>query len=113
MYINVLIKYPNKNPIIKKIRNELDRLNKILGGNFDLLEYDKNSFIAYNYKSKNKEQIQIGNHFLNGTIIVLGNDLKEGDFMGLSKEQIRDFTKEFSIHNTNFIQERESGENEI
>ena len=105
MYINVLIKEPNKNPKVKRIRNEIDRLNKILGGDFDLLEYDENSFIAYNYKSTSQNQIQIGKYLLKGTILVIGNNREECDFRTLTEEQIKEFSKELSVHNTKIIRE--------
>lgn len=105
MYINVLIKEPNKNPKIKRIRNEIDRIKQILGGDFDLIEYDKNSFIAFNYKSTSKNQIQIGNYLLNGTILLIGNNSQEGDFRTLTDEQIKEFSKELSIYNTKIINE--------
>lgn len=105
MYINVLIKEPNKNPIVKRIRNEIERLKKILGGDFDLIEYDENSFIAYNYKSTSKSQIQIGKYLFNGTILIIGNNIEQGDFRTLTEEQIKEFIKEFSVHNTKIIEE--------
>ena len=113
MYIKVLIKEPNKNPIIKRIRNEIERLNRILGGDFDLIEYDENSFIAYNYKSTSKNQIQIGKHLFNGTILLIGNNKEEGDFRTLTDEQIKEFAKELSINNTKIIYERRCEEIEV
>ena len=113
MYINVLVKEPYRNPVVKKIRNETARIEKILGGEFDLIEYDKYSFIAYNYKSKSKGQIQIGQHLINGTILIIGNNRKEGDFRTLTNEQIKEFSKELSAHNTKVIQEMECEENEV
>ena len=113
MYIKVLIKEPNKNPIVKKIRNELSRLNKILGGDIDLIEYDNDSFIVYNYKSTSKSQIQIGKYLFNGTIIVIGNNRNTCDFRTLSDEQIIEFCKEFSKYSTKIMAEMECDENEI
>lgn len=107
LYINVLIKEPNKNPVQKRIRNEVERITKILKGEFDLIDYDKESFIAYNYKSKSKSKIQIGEHIINGTIIIIGNNSKEGDFKALSDEQIQEFQKEFSVSNTRIMEEEE------
>lgn len=100
MYISILVKEPNKNPKTKRIRNTLEDIQIILKGKFDLIEYDNESFIAYNYKSNSKCQIQIGKHILNGTIIVIGNDEERGDFTTLRKEQIKEFEKEFSNKNT-------------
>lgn len=51
MYISILVKEPNKNPKEKRIQNTLQDIEIILKGNFDLIEYDNESFIAYNYKS--------------------------------------------------------------
>ena len=113
MYIKVLIKEPNKNPIVKRIRNEVDRLHKILGGDFDLIEYDDDSFIAYNYKSTSKNQIQIGKYLFNGTILIIGNNTEQGDFRTLTDEQIKEFAKEFSVHNTKIIEVLECDDNEI
>ena len=107
LYIDVLIKEPNKNPVQMRIRNEIERITKILKGRFDLIEYDKESFIAYNYKSKAKEKIQIGQYTINGTIIILGNNSEEGDFKALTKQQIQEFKKEFSISNTRVIEDEE------
>lgn len=107
LYINVLIKTPNKNPKIKRIRNELDRIRKIVGGEFDLIEYDKDSFIAYNYKLHSKHPIQIGNYLLSGNIVILRNDVENGDFASLTPEQMSDFIEEFSISNSKEIKERE------
>lgn len=107
LYINVLIKEPNKNPIKKRIRNEVERITTLLKGRFDLIEYDDESFIAYNYKSKSKGKIQVGQHIINGTIIIIGNNSKEGDFKALSEEQIQQFQKEFSVSNTRMIEDEE------
>lgn len=107
LYINVLIKEPNKNPIQVRIRNEVERITTILKGRFDLIEYDNESFIAYNYKSKSKEKIQIGEHIINGTIIIIGNNSEEGDFKALTKQQIKEFQKEFSISNTRIMEDEE------
>jgi len=103
MYISILVKEPNKNPKTKRIRNTLEDIQIILKGKFDLIEYDNESFIAYNYKSKSKCQIQIGKHILNGTIIVIGNDEERGDFTTLRKEQIKEFEKEFANKNTKIM----------
>lgn len=107
LYINVLIKEPNKNPIKKRIRNEVERITTLLKGKFELIEYDDESFIAYNYKSKSKGKIQIGEHIIRGTIIIIGNNSKEGDFKALSEEQIKQFQKEFSVSNTRVIEDDE------
>lgn len=105
LYINVLIKTPNKNPKIKRIRNELERIRKIVGGEFDLIEYDKDSFIAYNYKLHSKKPIQVGNYLLSGNIVILRNDVENGDFASLTQKQISNFLKEFSISNSKEIKE--------
>lgn len=113
MYIYVLVKEPNRNPVVRKMRNEISSIERILGGDFDLIEYDPYSFIAYNYKSRCKRQVQIGNHLINGTILIIGNNPVEGDFRTLTSEQIQDFSKELSAHNTKVIQEMECDEDEI
>ena len=106
LYINVLVKEPNRNPKLKRIRNEIARINKVLGSeDFELIEYDKNSFIIYDYNSKSKQQIQIGKYFFKGTIIIIGNNTEQGDFKSLTKEQIKDYTKELSAKNTRVIKE--------
>ena len=107
LYINVLIKEPNRNPIKKRIRNEVARINQILKGNFDLLEYDSDSFIAYNYNSKSKGKIQIGQNIIYGTIIIIGNNPDIGDFKELSEEQIKEYKKEFSVSSTRIIENEE------
>ena len=104
LYISILVKEPNKNPKHKRIRNTLEEIEIILKGNFDLLRYDNESFIAYNYKSNSKCQIQIGNHILNGTIVIIGNDEERGDFTTLRKEQIKEFQKEFSNKDTKVME---------
>lgn len=103
LYINILVKEPNKNPKTKRIRNNLEEIQVILKGNFELLEYDDESFIAYNYKSSSKCQVQIGKHILNGTIIVIGNDEVRGDFTTLRKQQIKEYTKELSNKDTKIM----------
>lgn len=40
LYINVLIKEPNKNPIKKRIRNEVERITTLLKGRFDGVRID-------------------------------------------------------------------------
>lgn len=107
LYINVLIKEPNKNPIQMRIRNEIERITTILKGKIDLIEYDDESFIIYNYKSKSKNRIQIGEHIINGTIIIIGNNSEEGDFKALTKQQIKEFQKEFSVSNTRIMEDEE------
>lgn len=107
LYIDVLIKEPNKNPIRKRIRNEVDRMTDILKGKIELIQYDNESFIAYNYKSKEKGKIQIGQHIIKGTIIIIGNNIKDGDFKTLSEEQIKEFKKEFSVSNTKIMEDEE------
>ena len=107
LYINVLVKTPNKKPKVKKIRNELDRIRKIVGGEFDLIEYDDESFIAYNYKLKSKNPIQIGNYLISGNIVIFRNDAENGDFASLTPKQLSDFIKEFSIHNSKKMEESE------
>lgn len=107
MYISILVKEPNKNPKEKRIQNTLQDIEIILKGNFDLIEYDNESFIAYNYKSDSKCQIQIGKHILNGTIILIGNNEELGDFATLKKQQIKEFKREFSNKNTKIIEKDE------
>lgn len=91
LYINVLIKEPNKDPKVVRIRNEIPRIQKILGGDFDLLEYNKDIFIAYNYKAKTlkkEDNIKVKDKQLKGTIIFIGNNEQEGDFRELSAREI-------------------------
>lgn len=107
LYIDVLIKEPNKNPIKKRIRNEIERITTLLKGRFDLIEYDDESFIAYNYKSKARGKIQVGQHIINGTIIIIGNNAEDGDFKALSDKQIEQFQKEFSVSNTRVLEDEE------
>lgn len=91
LYINVLIKEPNKDPKVVRIRNEVPRIQKILDGNFDLLEYNKDIFIAYNYKAKTlnmKDNIKVKDKQLKGTIIFIGNNEQEGDFRELNEKEV-------------------------
>ena len=67
---------------------------------------NKVSFIQFKY-SMGKEKIQIGQYTINGTIIILGNNSEEGDFKALTKQQIQEFKKEFSISNTRVIEDEE------
>ena len=44
---------------------------------------------------------------LSGNIVILRNDIENGDFASLTKEQMSEFIEEFSISNSKEIKESE------
>ncbi len=101
LYIEVLKKEPNKKPEIIRIRNEVPRIQKILGGKFEILEYTKDIFIMYNVESKKdelKSNITINGKEIKGDIIFIGNNIKEGDFRKLKENEMKQIDLEFTEH---------------
>ena len=95
-YIDVLYKAPNKNPKIVRIENTLDDMQQLINGPLDII-FHKGAFLVCNrYREKQnlEPNLFLENKMILGSFFIVGDDEQTADFVGLSRKQIRIFTKE-------------------
>lgn len=89
-YMIAILKTPNKPPKIIKIPKRLKDMQKIVGGIIEEKRYEK-ILIIYNENQKDSK-LKTNNIFtdlsVRGTILITGNDEKNGDIRSLSKREV-------------------------
>ncbi len=90
--IEVIILEPNKQPVVKTIKNELEVLQELVGGYIECVRADGYD-IVINEEGKLNDlepnfMIYGGADYIAGTAVFVGVDYSEGEFKSLSKGQI-------------------------
>ncbi len=92
-YIEVLYKKPNRNPKRITIENSLGAMQKLLGGNIQVVMMN-NELVVYN-EEKNLKRLEpnvvLGRNTIYGSFFIAGDDYENADFMTLSKTQYRKY----------------------
>lgn len=98
--INVLIVEPNELPYEKEIPNTLKARQNIVGGLIECtgMMDDSDVVLIMNEEGKiNKLPLNrdIGYDIIAGTFIIAGDDIENGDFKSLTKDQVEKYKKRF------------------
>lgn len=98
--INVLIVEPNELPYEKEIPSTLKTLQNIVGGLIECtgMMDDSDVVLIMNEEGKiNKLPLNrdIGYDIIAGTFIIAGDDIENGDFKSLTKDQVEKYKKRF------------------
>ena len=98
--INVLIVEPNELPYEKEIPNTLKTRQNIVGGLIECtgMMDDSDVVLIMNEEGKiNKLPLNrdIGYDIIAGTFIIAGDDIENGDFKSLTKDQVEKYKKRF------------------
>lgn len=111
-YLIVIYKEVGKDPEFKKIKNDIQEIESILGGKIEQINF-KNEFIIFSKKNSSdlKPNIYISEHLklgmvIRGTVLIVG--LENNNFKSLTKEQAikyREFLIKESFDYTNFDDE--------
>lgn len=101
--IKVLKVEPDKAPELIEMKNELEAMQAIVGGNIEVLPIDEGVAIVCNEEGKinglplnrpiyyNGEMVDI----IAGTFFIAGDDISIGEFVSLTDEQIAKYSKQF------------------
>jgi len=98
--INVLIVEPNELPYEKEIPNTLETKQKIVGGLIECtgMVDDPDVVLIMNEEGKINNlplNRDIGYDIIAGTFIIAGDDIENGDFKSLTKDQVEKYKKRF------------------
>ncbi len=98
--INVLIVEPNELPYEKEIPNTLKAKQNIVGGLIECTGMidDPDVILIMNEEGKINHlpfNRDIGYDIIAGTFIIVGDDIENGDFKSLTKEQVEKYKKRF------------------
>ena len=98
--INVLIVEPNELPYEKEIPNTLETKQKIVGGLIECtgMVDDPDVVLIMNEEGKINNlplNRDIGYDIIAGTFIIAGDDIENGDFKSLTKEQVEKYKRRF------------------
>ena len=106
-YMVIIVKPPNKRPYVIKIPKRIRDMVNLVGGMFNAERYE-DVLIIYNQNQKD-ENLKSNKVFkdlrLKGTILIVGNNEKEGDIISLRKKQILKYMSK--ITNKNIDKENE------
>lgn len=97
-YIEVLLKKPNRHPKKVTIENSLEAMQRLVGGNIDVIQLD-DTLLVCNQKEKSKKlepNVVIGDNTICGSFFIAGDDYENADFVSISKKQYRMFENKFS-----------------
>ena len=115
-YMITIVKPPNKPPTVIKISKRLRDMEKIVGGILEEARYEK-VLIIYN-ENQNDTKLEVNNIFndlsMKGTILITGNDEKNGDVRSLNRSELvkylkkinhkrRDIQNEIEYKSNNFL----------
>lgn len=114
--IKIMIKEPDKSPIIKKVDDDLKTFQKIVGGRIELIEMPGNDNIDIYANDEALLNHEPGNIWIagtgdcvKGTCYMVGYDPKTGDNISLSDKQAeicRDYIKIFELpHGTDLYRD--------
>ncbi len=98
--ISALLVCPNELPKFMEISNTLHEQDKLLHGNMDIsyIPDDNEVCIIFNKYTKLSKFLvnrDIGGQIIYGDFLIVGNDLDNGEFKSLSKQQIDKYSKLF------------------
>lgn len=103
--IKVVIAKPMREAFIYTIKNELEELQKIVGGYIETLDFTRedNVTIICNEEGKinglplNRSLAHEGEiwEIIAGTMIIVGDDYENGQFIGLTDEQAEKYLNQF------------------
>jgi len=107
-YMFIIIKPPNKAPKVAKIPKRIRDMEKLVNGNIEEMRY-KNVLIIYNEK-QNDKNLKNNTIFkelsMKGTILITGNDEKNGDVRSLKKREIIYYLNKLNIKQMDFENEK-------
>ena len=95
--INVVLKNVGEDPVIKKITNTLTSMRMKVQGNIGIICFDDDLMLIYNEDIKSKKlkpNISFRNMIIMGNCFVLGNDIKNGDFISIPETKINKIIQE-------------------
>ena len=95
--INVVLKNVGEDPVIKKITNTLTSMRMKVQGNIGIICFDDDLMLIYNEDIKSKKlkpNISFRNMIVMGNCFVLGNDIKNGDFISIPETKINKIIQE-------------------
>ena len=96
--IDVLFISLNKEPVTMEIENSLLAMKKLINGRIEIMDYpdDERVYVIYNKEQQriNPNRV-IDKKLIYGDFILVGNNIEDGDFKSLSKEQIRNYNNVF------------------
>lgn len=104
--IRILVVEPNKEPYQMKIENTLENLQDVVKGLIEAVELEYNVDLICNEEGKIHNLPMnrvIPNDIICGTFFITGQ--KEGEFISLSRKQIKKYKKRFRLSNDKLITE--------
>lgn len=109
--IKVLLVSTNKVPEVIEISNTLSSINKLISGKVEASYFnnDKYAFLIYDTESKYKGGLPnrvVNNNIIYSNFIVIGNDMKNGDFKSLNEKQIEKYQSLFGNSSITKIKNR-------
>lgn len=98
--ISALLVCPNELPKFMEVSNILHEQDKLLHGNMEIsyIPDDNEVCIIFNKYAKLSKFLvnrDIGGQIIYGDFLIVGNDLDNGEFKSLSKQQIDKYSKLF------------------
>jgi len=98
-YMITIVKPPNKPPTVIKIPKRLRDMEKLVGGIVEEARYEK-VLIIYN-ENQHDTKLKVNSIFsdlsMRGTILITGNDEKNGDIRSLNRSEIVKYLKKMSF----------------
>ena len=95
--MKILIVEPNKEPYESLLENKLEAMQKIVGGNIEVVNLDQNTALVCNEEGKLdglEGNRRVDHDVIAGTFFIVG-DNNEGEFISLTDEQICNYHKRF------------------
>ena len=95
--MKILIVEPNKEPYESLLDNKLEAMQKIVGGNIEVVNLDQNTALVCNEEGKLdglEGNRRVAHDVIAGTFFIVG-DNNEGEFISLTDEQISNYHKRF------------------
>lgn len=96
-YIEVLFKKPNRNPKRITIENSLEAMQRLVGGNIEVVQLD-DALLICNEEGKIRglePNVVLGKDTICGSFFIAGDDYENADFVSLTKKQFRRFESKF------------------
>ena len=95
--MKILIVEPNKAPYESFLDYNLEAMQKIVGGNIEVVNLEQNTALVCNEEGKLdglEGNRRVGHDVIAGTFFIVG-DNNEGEFISLTDEQISNYHKRF------------------
>lgn len=97
-YMIIIVKPPNKPPTVTKIPKRLRDMERLVKGIVEEVRYEK-VLLVYN-ENQDDTELKINSIFKNlsmrGTILITGNDEKNGDVRSLNRKEIIKYLKKIN-----------------